>query len=952
MTIHFRNRGARGLHTLMRVVGAFMFLAASMAWGQPASILFESENLSYRISTNGTNLEFVDRASGIDYLRKDTTSPCAWVRIKGANHPATSASLSEGRLTLGFGGEGTISAVLRFESRGTYLGFTVESVNGADVDSFVFVNVPLRLEGRPDEPFGACAFSLNLITRVDALPALQRDLKASCYRRFGLVGAKAAIVGAPMLQMLPTLKRVLTESDEMPPCPVAGPWADEIPFNHGSYLFNFGSLTESNLDEWIATTRSLGVTQIDHHGGSGFFRFGDFVLRPEKWPNGWESFKRIVQRLHETGIGSIFHSYAFFIDKQSKYVTPIPDKRLDAFRTFTLSAPISADATELLVNEPTKGLSTVTGFFEHNSVLLHVDDELVTFSTVSQEAPWRFGGLKRGAFGTQAAAHGKAAQARHLKECFGLLVPDVDTSLFEEIAKNHAEIVNRCGFDGMYLDAIDGASILRGGDECWYWADKFVFEIQRHLRKPVGMEMSAMWHHFWQYRTRWQAWDYPQRGHKRFVDLHAQAVNGGLLLPLHLGWWNFQLFNPPQVEPTYPDVIEYLGAKLVGWNAGISLAGAIDPKRLAEAPLLRRAVDLLRQHEELRRAGAFSEAVRAKLREPGREFSLVRDAAGDWRFRPVHTLTRTVSAAEPWSLAWTVENPFERQPLRIRLEALMSTSSYDDPGNVTLFDSGDAEKLPPLRSAEGVSANLAPVPSSFPDKPVVLLSATHTGKVPRRGAWAALERRFDPVLDLKDHQALGLALEGGGLGEVIAVRLESPHHISFGAIADRYVTMDFKGWRTLTLVETESARWNDYVWNDGKSHYNVYRETIDFRSVDRVSLWINNLAPGQQSRCVLGPIKALRMLPCVVRNPTIAVNGTAVTLPAAIPSGGFAESGEQGEWTVYGPKGETVAKVTPSGPVPQLRAGANQVEFSCASTDNGPPPRARLVIFAQGPPLE
>ncbi len=86
-----------------------------------------------------------------------------------------------------------------------------------------------------------------------------------------------------------------------------------------------------------------------------------------------------------------------------------------------------------------------------------------------------------------------------------------------------------------------------------------------------------MWHHFWQYRTRWQAWDYPQRGHKRFIDLHAAAVNGGLLLPLHLGWWNFQSFNPPQVEPTYPDVIEYLGARLIGWDAGISLTGADRP---------------------------------------------------------------------------------------------------------------------------------------------------------------------------------------------------------------------------------------------------------------------------------------------------------------------------------------------------------------------------------------
>ena len=53
----------------------------------------------------------------------------------------------------------------------------------------------------------------------------------------------------------------------MPLCKVAGPWAQEMPFNHGSYLFNFGSLTEATVDDWIEMARSLGVTQIDNHGG-------------------------------------------------------------------------------------------------------------------------------------------------------------------------------------------------------------------------------------------------------------------------------------------------------------------------------------------------------------------------------------------------------------------------------------------------------------------------------------------------------------------------------------------------------------------------------------------------------------------------------------------------------------------------------------------------------------
>ena len=412
-------------------------------------IVLENAHVKYTISSEGKNLAFVDRASGVDYLRRDTASVCALVRLNGQEYPATSAALANSRLVLHFGDTG-VEAVLQVETRAAWIRLTVESVKGAELESLVFLNVPLTLKGKPEEPFGACALSLNLITRVDQLPALQTELRAAAYRKFGLAGAKVALIGMPPGRMLAALKDVLAEADEMPLCKVAGPWAHEIPFNHGSYLFNFGSLTETNVDDWIAMAGSLGFTQIDNHGGSAaFFRFGDFELNREKWPGGWESYRPIVARLHAAGIGSIFHTYAFFIDKHSKYVTPVPDKRLDAFRTFTLAAEVAADSDTIPVNESTAGMSTVTGFFEHNSIVLHLGDELATFGGVSQEPPWRFTGVKRGVLGTKAAAHQKGTPARHLKECFGLFVPDPESSLFVEIAANHAEVVNRCDFDGI-----------------------------------------------------------------------------------------------------------------------------------------------------------------------------------------------------------------------------------------------------------------------------------------------------------------------------------------------------------------------------------------------------------------------------------------------------------------------------------------------------------------------
>ena len=929
----------------IQIVLGLLATCSVVSGTQQGPIVIENAHVRYTISTEGKNLGFLDLVSGTDYLRRERPSVCAMVRCRGTEYPVTSAVLEKGRLTVVFDGA-NVKAVLRVESRESYIRIVVEDVSGDNIESLVFLNIPLALQGRPDESFGSCALSLNLITRVNQLPALQSNLEASCYDKFGMEGAKVAIVAMPMEKMLTALKQVLAEANEMPHCTVAGPWAHDVPFNHGSYLFNFGSLMESNVDEWIAMAKNLGVTQIDNHGGRTFFRFGDFVLDSHKWPQGWDTYRRIVKRLHDVGIGSIFHTYAFFIDKESKYVTPVPDKRLDAFRTFTLAESIDPNSTEITVNESTSGMNTVTGFFEHNSVILHIDDELITFGAVSQEPPWRFTKLRRGALGTKSATHQKGAKARHLKECFGLLVPDVESSLFEEIAKNHADIVNSCEFDGIYLDAIDGSSILRGADECWYWADKFVFDIQKHLTKPVGMEMSAMWHHFWQFRTRWQAWDYPQRGHKRFIDIHAASVNSGLLLPLHFGWWNFQQFNPPQVEPTYPDVIEYLGARLIGWDAGVSLTGSIDRDRLNEVPLFRRAVDILRTCEELRRDKAFGERIRAKLREPGKEFSLFRDTSGKWRFRPAHYDSHIVSGSELWSTSWIAKNPFSEQPVKFRLEVLMSAESYYDANNIVLAEFSNLSQFEgPPRAADGVTASLDET-SEGPEG-AGIFSATNSGKVPHNAAWARIVRKFSPCLNLKNHQAIGVWIEGDGSEQIIAIRLESPRHISFGAVADRYITVDFTGPKLFTLVETESARWSDYIWNDGKWLYNVYREKVDFSRVESLSIWYNNLPTDKKTKCTIGTIKALPMVACTVKNPVVTVNGKAIVLPVKMQSGSYLEFDAGSDCVLYSSKGEIINRVRPNGTVPLFLAGENELRFSSNAVD-GPAQRVKITVISHG----
>jgi hypothetical protein len=287
--------------------------------------------------------------------------------------------------------------------------------------------------------------------------------------------------------------------------------------------------------------------------------------------------------------------------------------------------------------------------------------------------------------------------------------------------------------------------------------------------------------------------------------------------------------------------------------------------------------------------------------------------------------------------------------VKFRLEALMSAGSYDDANNIILADLSEPSQFTgPPQVADGVTATLA----NASDKSAhgELFTATSSGRVPRNGAWAKLQRRFAPGLNLSKHQAIGVWVEGDGGGQVLAIRLESPRHISYGAIADRYVDIDFTGRRMFTLIETESSRWSDYAWNDGKGLYNVYRETIDFANVESLSIWYNNLPRSSAAKCVVGPIKAMPMRACRIKNPTIEVNGAPINFPVEMQSGSYLQFGGGNDCVLYDSKGAEVTKVQPMGAIPPLLAGENQIRFSCDPVGD-PVARVRLTVFSHGAPL-
>ncbi len=932
-------------------LSALFILSVLCAGATPAQaadvITIENDCVRIIIGADGGNVGFIDKATGTDYGNAEAVPAFASVGRAGQAFRATSATYTDGSLALSFG-EAEARAVLRVDVQPRYLTFEVLEVSG-EVDSLTFLDAQLTLAGSLEEPFAACVLALDLQTNVPEIPGPNRRLHATCYKRFGFEGATAALLACPQAQLREVMKEAVAAAEDIPRSNIGGPWALDGPINRGSYLFDFGDCTEKTVDDWIALVKDLGLTQIDFHAGRSL-RFGDCRPHPDLFPNGRASVKAVLDKLEAAGIAAGLHTYAFFIAKDTPYVTPVPDPRLGKDATFTLAGDLTAEADTVPVAETTEAMSTTTGFFVRNSVTLQIDDELITYSGIAKEPPYAFTGCKRGAHGTKVTAHATGAKVHHLKECFGLFTPDADSTLLAEVASNTAETFNECGFDMMYLDALDGEDILAGGANSWHYGSKFVWEIAKRLDKPALFEMSTFHHHLWYVRARMGAWDHPNRSHKKFIDVHAAANQAGakMFLPMNLGWWAVKTWGGARREPTYPDDIEYLMGKCLGNGNGFALMG-VNPGNIGSIPAFQRLAPIFRQYEELRHADYFPESIKAKLRVPGDEYTLEQTGDGEWQFRPVQYAKHKVCGMDGWSNTWTTTNRFGAQPVRLRIEALMATQAYDSEGATVIEDFANPDGLSDRSSQPEVTATLTNSTEVLKaGEHSGLLTAQNQGRAPK-GAWCKLGKAFSPTLDLTQTKGLGVWVHGDGKGELLNLQLKTPQHIERG-IGDHYIHVDFTGWRYFELIEHEGGRISDYGWPHGGA-YATYREDVHYGHIESFSLWCNLVPKDGEVSCYLSPVKAVPVVANTLRNPALTIGGATITFPVEMESGAYLEFNSLEDCKLYGPKGELLAEVRPEGDVPSLQSGDNAIEFRAACNE-GLNPRARVVLIAKGEALK
>ncbi len=903
---------------------------------------FENEHAKLAVSPSGRCTALVDKRTGEDRVLR--TAPLVSIRQDGKTHRRADCSLEDGKLVFRFAKAGA-TVVVGVEAKRRYFVFRVESVAGAEVEEVTFVQLNLkqcehvsRTSGlAADASFAACLRTLNLETRV-SVGRNPPVLTATAYREHGLERGRAALAACPPSEMRSVLQEMV-RSEGLPYSPLGGPFALDAEQNRGSYVF--ATVSEKNVDRWIDLARRGGIQTIHLNGWST--SLGHYEPREALYPHGLDGLKTVADKLHAAGLKVGIHTLTGCISPHDPWVRPVPHPELATDGTYTLTAELGEKDAEVPTAEPPGDHPTVWAYSSRGNCL-RIDDELIQYSAIGRDSPRGFFECKRGAFGTKPAPHEKGAPVHHMYVRYGCFVPDEHSDLVNQVAARIAGVYNTCGMDQIYMD---GSEAMRG----WYGIARMRHAIFTRLERPALVEASSWGHHSWPFHSRVGAWDHPKWGLKRFADDHLRAVEQyrrAYLLEAQLGWW--VILGPARDwDMEMPDEIEYLSVKALGHDAPLSFQSV----RATGNPANARQDEYLTtigRCERLRLADYFTDEVKERLREERAEFRLTQADDGQWQFVPTDYLAHKVTGDADGTAAWTVANRFAAQPLRLRMHALYSAYPYDDEAGLVLADFSADDEFTPAGAAPRVRGALEPVaePRKVGEASGRFTAANEGDSA--EGAWVRAVKEFDPVVDMSPHDALGLWVHGDGQGELLNLQLTNlPEY--FRTIDDHYVKVDFRGWRyfELLLRERDAAAYHDYEWPYG-AHCVLHRSPLVRHVVNRMTVYLNNVPPGEEATCCLSPVKALRTRKVVLHHPTIELGGKRLVFPVDLESGMYVEFESPDDCRLYDERGNLVRYFQPEGEVPTLAPGDNRLTFTSEGTE-GFRRRTETTVIACGPPL-
>ncbi|MCQ2388154.1 MAG: hypothetical protein MJ138_00375 [Kiritimatiellae bacterium] len=647
----------------MRKSLAFLACACAAVSAARADVVLETESFklalgddakakSLVLKANGE--ELLDPAQGVAFFAATQDRPFnnenkLMHPNKRTTYPANRVRRDGDRLVVGFE-LAPYEAVVRVKAGRRQLAFTLESwiaekgpvvygswmeMNKPPVADFRLLQLPVKSRANFGDWLNCAWDDRGGVAVIGADPyadishedrARGKILFADLHRGIELLGGTAALVaGAGGGELLAGIEEV--EEAFNLPRGVAARRSDKL----NASIYWAGDVHPDTVDEHIAFAKKGGFRMMLMYytcflkGGWTYLKLGDYDWN-EHFPNGASDLKKMLDKIRAAGITPGFHTLQTHVGMQSRYITPVCDPRLNLTRRFDLMRPIAATGT---VDEIFVAQNPIHAMKSPKARFLRFGGELFSYEDYTTTPPYRFTGVKRGAWGTTPTAHarGEGGGTLDLSE-YGATSCYVDqnTDLQDEIAAKIAKIVD-CGMEFCYFDGSEGAP-----PPCNVNVSLAQWRTCRAFAKPpLFTEGAAKTHFGWHLQAGANAFDIfrPEEFKRRIVEfpLTEAPMMRQNFTRLDFGWWG--MWNPgPGTMGVQADLWEFGTSKAAAWDCPAAIQVNLDVLR--RHPRMNDILETMRRWEDVRARKWLTPAQKELLKDPKREFHLYLNDKGEY----------------------------------------------------------------------------------------------------------------------------------------------------------------------------------------------------------------------------------------------------------------------------------------------------------------------------------
>ena len=357
--------------------------------------------------------------------------------------------------------------------------------------------------------------------------------------------------------------------------------------------------------------------------GFNYSTCGDYDFN-EKYPNGYEDLKKLLQKIKDAGITPGIHFLHTHVGINSRYVKESLDHRLNLTMHFTLSRPVGLHDDKIYVEQNPQNATTYD-----MCKVLKFGRELMFYEGYSTEKPYHFYGVKRGHWDTEAITHprGEIGGQLDVTEYSGTSIYlNQHTDMQEEVGAKLAALYN-CGFEFVYFDGSEGTN-----PPFEYHVPNAQYRVLKKMdNPPLFCEGAAKAHFSWHFISGGNAFDtFKMEVFKRMIDRHPLAEASVAMQDftrVNFGWWSFY-------EETQKDIYEYGTSRAFAWDCPITMYGRLD--RLGSHPRAKDILEVLRRWEYARKNNILSKEEKEMLKTCGQEHTLLINEDGGYELVPYY----------------------------------------------------------------------------------------------------------------------------------------------------------------------------------------------------------------------------------------------------------------------------------------------------------------------------